>query len=206
VESKWKNYHITTFLDSLSPKTLSLEEAMDLSRDRNEMNDWITTIMIGLSFVPRYVRDLEGRYSSQSLCFVRDQGKVGQKKICPPNILRGSIAYSALSVDPFFRTAEEAVTGDPTVRIMTDRTLALLGAGKQTFSLRFYLSSRSSFPFFTDTKLLLNNTNPFYRMDVSSTSVSGELKAKIRGRTQCEHNCSKTTHVAKSHNFFLLLC
>jgi hypothetical protein len=37
VESKWKNYHITTFLDSLSPKTLSLEEAMDLSRDRNEM-------------------------------------------------------------------------------------------------------------------------------------------------------------------------
>jgi hypothetical protein len=40
VESKWKNYHITTFLDSLSPKTLSLEEAMDLSRDRNEMNEW----------------------------------------------------------------------------------------------------------------------------------------------------------------------
>jgi hypothetical protein len=39
VESKWKNYHITTFLNSLSPKTLSLEEAMDLSRDRNEMND-----------------------------------------------------------------------------------------------------------------------------------------------------------------------
>jgi hypothetical protein len=39
VESKWKNYHITTFLDSLSPKTLSLEEAMDLSRDRNEMNE-----------------------------------------------------------------------------------------------------------------------------------------------------------------------
>jgi hypothetical protein len=39
VESKWKNYHIITFLDSLSPKTLSLEEAMDLSRDRNEMND-----------------------------------------------------------------------------------------------------------------------------------------------------------------------
>jgi hypothetical protein len=39
VESKWKNYHITTFLDSLSPKILSLEEAMDLSRDRNEMND-----------------------------------------------------------------------------------------------------------------------------------------------------------------------
>jgi hypothetical protein len=37
VESKWKNYHITTFLDSLSPKTLSLEEAMDLSRDRNEL-------------------------------------------------------------------------------------------------------------------------------------------------------------------------
>jgi hypothetical protein len=36
VESKWKNYHITTFLDSLSPKTekLSLKEAMDLSRDR----------------------------------------------------------------------------------------------------------------------------------------------------------------------------
>jgi hypothetical protein len=39
VESKWKNYHITTFLDSLSPKSLSLEEAVDLSRDRNEMND-----------------------------------------------------------------------------------------------------------------------------------------------------------------------
>jgi hypothetical protein len=39
VESKWINYHITTFLDRLSPKTLSLEEAMDLSRDRNEMND-----------------------------------------------------------------------------------------------------------------------------------------------------------------------
>jgi hypothetical protein len=31
-----ESYHITTFLDSLSPKTLSLEEAMDLSRDRNE--------------------------------------------------------------------------------------------------------------------------------------------------------------------------
>jgi hypothetical protein len=27
-------------LDSLSEKTLSLEEAMDLSRDRNEMNEW----------------------------------------------------------------------------------------------------------------------------------------------------------------------
>jgi hypothetical protein len=51
VESKWKNYHIKLFLDSLSPKNmrdassgdtlkialfgeLSLEEAMDLSRDR----------------------------------------------------------------------------------------------------------------------------------------------------------------------------
>jgi SUMO ligase MMS21 Smc5/6 complex component len=34
-----ENYHITTFLDSLSPKTLSLEEAMDVSRDRNEMNE-----------------------------------------------------------------------------------------------------------------------------------------------------------------------
>jgi hypothetical protein len=32
-----KNYHITTFLDSLSPKTLTLEETMDLSRDRNEL-------------------------------------------------------------------------------------------------------------------------------------------------------------------------
>jgi hypothetical protein len=32
-----ENYHIITFLDSLSPKTLSLEEAMDLSRDRNEL-------------------------------------------------------------------------------------------------------------------------------------------------------------------------
>jgi hypothetical protein len=41
VESKWKNYHITTFLDSLSEKTLGLEEAMDLSRDRNEMNGYI---------------------------------------------------------------------------------------------------------------------------------------------------------------------
>jgi hypothetical protein len=30
--------HTTTFLDSLSEKTPSLEEAMDLSRDRNEMN------------------------------------------------------------------------------------------------------------------------------------------------------------------------
>jgi hypothetical protein len=40
VESKWKNYHITNFLDSLSEKTLSLEEAMDLSRDRNEMNEY----------------------------------------------------------------------------------------------------------------------------------------------------------------------
>jgi hypothetical protein len=37
VESKWKNYHIITFQGSLSPKTLSLEEAMDLSRDRNEL-------------------------------------------------------------------------------------------------------------------------------------------------------------------------
>jgi hypothetical protein len=37
VESKWKNYDIATFLDSLSPKTPSLEEAMVLSRDRNEM-------------------------------------------------------------------------------------------------------------------------------------------------------------------------
>jgi hypothetical protein len=39
----WKANGKTTtlqlFLDSLSPKTLSLEEAMDLSRDRNEMND-----------------------------------------------------------------------------------------------------------------------------------------------------------------------
>jgi hypothetical protein len=37
VESKWKNYHIITFPgQSLSPKTekLSLEEAIDLSRDR----------------------------------------------------------------------------------------------------------------------------------------------------------------------------
>jgi hypothetical protein len=35
VESKWKNYHITTFLgQSLSKTGLSLEEAMDLSRDR----------------------------------------------------------------------------------------------------------------------------------------------------------------------------
>jgi hypothetical protein len=51
VESKWKNYHIQLFLDSLSPRNmrdassgvklkialfgeLSLEEAMDLSRDR----------------------------------------------------------------------------------------------------------------------------------------------------------------------------
>jgi hypothetical protein len=48
VESKWKNYHITTFLDSLSPKTekLSLEEAVDLSRDRNEMNEMNDSLYI----------------------------------------------------------------------------------------------------------------------------------------------------------------
>jgi hypothetical protein len=35
VESKWKNYHITTIPgQSLSKTGLSLEEAMDLSRDR----------------------------------------------------------------------------------------------------------------------------------------------------------------------------
>jgi hypothetical protein len=35
VESKWENYHITTFPgQSLSKTGLSLEEAMDLSRDR----------------------------------------------------------------------------------------------------------------------------------------------------------------------------
>jgi hypothetical protein len=35
VESKWKNYHITTFHGQSLPKTgLSLEEAMDLSRDK----------------------------------------------------------------------------------------------------------------------------------------------------------------------------
>jgi hypothetical protein len=35
VESKWKNYHIITFPgQSLSKTGLSLEEAMDLSRDR----------------------------------------------------------------------------------------------------------------------------------------------------------------------------
>jgi hypothetical protein len=35
VESKWKNYHITTFPgQSLSKTGLTLEEAMDLSRDR----------------------------------------------------------------------------------------------------------------------------------------------------------------------------
>jgi hypothetical protein len=35
VESKWKNYHIATFpRRSLSKTGLSLEEAMDLSRDR----------------------------------------------------------------------------------------------------------------------------------------------------------------------------
>jgi hypothetical protein len=35
VESKWKNCHITTFPgQSLSKTGLSLEEAMDLSRDR----------------------------------------------------------------------------------------------------------------------------------------------------------------------------
>jgi hypothetical protein len=42
VESKWKNYHITTFPgQSLSPKTekLRLEEAMDLSRDRQIEED-----------------------------------------------------------------------------------------------------------------------------------------------------------------------
>jgi hypothetical protein len=40
----WKANGKTTtlqiFLDSLSPKTLSLEETMDLSRDRNEMNNY----------------------------------------------------------------------------------------------------------------------------------------------------------------------
>jgi hypothetical protein len=61
VERKWKNYHITTFPgQSLSPKNtrdassgdklkialfgdLSLEEAMDLSRDRQilELEPWI---------------------------------------------------------------------------------------------------------------------------------------------------------------------
>jgi hypothetical protein len=37
VESKWKNYHITTFPGQSLSKTgliVSLEEAMDLSRDR----------------------------------------------------------------------------------------------------------------------------------------------------------------------------
>jgi hypothetical protein len=54
VESKWKNYHITTFPGQSLPKNmrdsssgdklkialfgdLSLEDAMDLSRDRNEI-------------------------------------------------------------------------------------------------------------------------------------------------------------------------
>jgi hypothetical protein len=46
VESKWKNYHIITFLDSLSPKTLSLEGTMDLSRDRNEMNEWMMLMLV----------------------------------------------------------------------------------------------------------------------------------------------------------------
>jgi hypothetical protein len=32
-----KTTTLQTFLDSLSPETLNLEEAMDLSRDRNEM-------------------------------------------------------------------------------------------------------------------------------------------------------------------------
>jgi hypothetical protein len=40
VHMMWKANGKTTtlqlFLDSLSPKTLSLEESMDLSRDRNE--------------------------------------------------------------------------------------------------------------------------------------------------------------------------
>jgi hypothetical protein len=40
VESKWKNYHITTFPgQSLSKIGLSLEEAMDLSRDRQIEED-----------------------------------------------------------------------------------------------------------------------------------------------------------------------
>jgi hypothetical protein len=35
VESKWKNFHITTFPGQFLSKTgLSSEEAMDLSRDR----------------------------------------------------------------------------------------------------------------------------------------------------------------------------
>jgi hypothetical protein len=40
VESKWRNYHITTFPgQSLSKTGLSLEEAMDLSRDKQKKDE-----------------------------------------------------------------------------------------------------------------------------------------------------------------------
>jgi hypothetical protein len=45
VESKWKNYHITTFPGQSLSKTL--EEAMDLSQDRLilELNEkWVTPL------------------------------------------------------------------------------------------------------------------------------------------------------------------
>jgi hypothetical protein len=42
VESKWKNDHITTFPgQSLSKTGLSLEEAMDLSRDRQIEEEYL---------------------------------------------------------------------------------------------------------------------------------------------------------------------
>jgi hypothetical protein len=48
VESKWKNYHIITFPgQSLSKTGLSLEEAMNLSRDRQIEEDAdLTTIQL----------------------------------------------------------------------------------------------------------------------------------------------------------------
>jgi hypothetical protein len=45
VESKWKNYHITTFPgQSLSKTGLSLEEAMDLSGDRQIEEEEFDTV------------------------------------------------------------------------------------------------------------------------------------------------------------------
>jgi hypothetical protein len=55
VESKWKNYHITTFPGQSLPKTgliVSLEEAMDLSRDRQIEED-VVKLTTHLKLVPR---------------------------------------------------------------------------------------------------------------------------------------------------------
>jgi hypothetical protein len=48
VESKWKNYHITTFPgQSLSKTGLSLEEAMDLSQDRQIEEEESVALYLG---------------------------------------------------------------------------------------------------------------------------------------------------------------